>query len=208
VFTILASAIVAALLYLGCVTTTIWTIHHATNTELPGTAYSQQSVKTGLRDILVSEHPLAPGDEVVQLEYSSPMTLADAFSITRSCIEFARTGDGRGHPVSYQVRVVTRKGFTAEHEVVMFWEPTYLWLVVAGTVFVPSVVLLTAILALLLAKAVGDIYRFSLLHVLEVATAGDPQRRPNDFAPGTLVGVVAALLAAIAKAMSTFFDVH
>ena len=68
------------------------------------------------------------------------------------------------------------------------------------SIYVPTVMLLTALVILLISKIVLDLYKVSMLHFVEVVTQEDPERNPKGFLPGTLVGVLLGVLAAIAKA--------
>lgn len=80
--------------------------------------------------------------------------------------------------------------------------PAYLnWFFSPLTVSVSGIVLICAILLLSISKIVLDIYKEIMLAFLERAVEEDPDINPKGFMPGTLIGSVMGVVAAITKAV-------
>ena len=67
-------------------------------------------------------------------------------------------------------------------------------LLLAGTIFYPALLILALLLAMLLSKGFLVLFRQGTMYFFDLST----EKSPENFAPGTLLGIVAGLIAAIA----------
>lgn len=200
-FSLLADAAIAIVLAILCLTTTLWLNNIARNLVLPGTgetrSYLTEAFKHRNMDVLKS------GGFTEKMKVNNIIELSFAKSLKDSTNLFLAAAQGRRYVATTKLNYKVTEGPLRREYVEIFSGKMFVaWILIPNTVILPTLFFLFLLIIILISKMVLDGHRRIMLHFLELATQDDPDIDPKGFKPGTLIGIVLALLATIAKSVS------
>jgi hypothetical protein len=116
----------------------------------------------------------------------------------QGAITLGRLVLGRKAPETSEVSIQFRDGIVSGHfSIISTSNQSKCALLLTGTVFFPALVILCALLGMIIAKVLLGVGRFSALYFIDLST----EPADNDFAPGTLLGIVFSILLTVLQSI-------